>query len=257
MFKSIRLLSFDITKTLITTSNEIGAEFMKIASKYGLSPKCDDTVSRLNESFNKNFKHLNKQLPNFGLKANMTSEEWWTRLIQLSFADIGYNETSDQQKLQQASQQLYKYFSRGNLWHLNPDARELLSELRKQKPEITLAVASNFDERLETILRDLDIRHFFNFMFVSRQCGLAKPDQEFFRHILKTVEVRPNEYLHIGDDVENDYFPVKKIQGNALIMDPTMETSEINGVDPNDVVPNLKYFQKLILNSENDDAVKK
>ncbi|KAH7642754.1 haloacid dehalogenase-like hydrolase domain-containing protein 3 [Dermatophagoides farinae] len=252
MFKSIRLLSFDITKTLITTSNEIGAEFMKIASKYGLSPKSDDTVARLNESFASNFKRLNQELPNFGLKSNLTSVEWWSRLIQLSFADVGYNETSDRQKLEQASQQLYKYFSRGNLWHLNPDARELLSELRKQKPEITLAVASNFDERLETILRDLDIRHFFNFMFVSRQCGLAKPDPEFFQHILKTVEVGPNEYLHIGDDVENDYFPVKKIRANALIMDPTMEASEITGVDPNDVVPNLKYFQKLILTQQDE-----
>lgn len=247
MLKRIKLLSFDITKTLITTSNSIGVEYLKIAKNYGLKVNDDNMEEKLNKSFEKNFKIMNQKFPNFGLNANMTSAAWWSNLIQLMFAEFGFTADSDRKIIEQISGHLYLQYSRGNCWHLNPFAQELLSDLRNQKPTITLAIASNFDERLETILRDLGIRHFFNFMFVSRQCRLAKPDTNFFRHILKTVEIQPDEYLHVGDDVENDYFPVKKINAKALIIDPTLAALKLPNIDSNDVIPDLKSLKKLII----------
>ncbi|KAF7493531.1 Haloacid dehalogenase-like hydrolase domain-containing protein 3 [Sarcoptes scabiei] len=252
MFKRIRLISFDITKTLISPSNDIGSEYLKVAQKVGLKPNSPDLSTKLTQSFSKNFTKINKEFPNFGLEMNMTAEQWWSRLVHSTFVDVGYDQLNDRTKLEQISEQLYERYSRGNCWHLHDHVRDLLSKLRKEKPEIILAVASNFDGRLETILRDLDVRHYFNYMFISHECRLAKPDTRFYEHILQTVEIDPKDYLHIGNDLEHDYLPVKRIKANAmLIVNPNDKTQSAmieknSDINTEDIISDLNQLQRMI-----------
>jgi len=68
-----------------------------------------------------------------------------------------------------------------------------------------LGVISNFDERLESILRNTELEHLFDFVVVSRKVGMAKPQPQIFEHALKKTGVSPQELLHIGDSFKRDY----------------------------------------------------
>ncbi|KAI2810807.1 Haloacid dehalogenase-like hydrolase domain-containing protein 3 [Blomia tropicalis] len=223
--KTLRLITFDVTNTLIKVKHDIGTEYAKVANIYGISGIADnpERIQRLTESFRLNFRKYNKELPNYGYNRNMTSVQWWQQLVISTFTDAGLNvDNSNLKKIENTSAHLFKLYSRGSQWELKHGVHDLLSELHKQRPNLNVSILSNFDERLESVLRDLGLTHYFNQIFISRQLGFAKPDHKAFLTILDKLKIKnPKlEYLHVGDSVELDYDPVVNdpIDGNSLII---------------------------------------
>ena len=71
---------------------------------------------------------------------------------------------------------------------------------------LPLAVVSNFDTHLRDLLRELDLLHHFEFVIVSAEVGIAKPEPGIFELAVARAK-RPRERLlyvgdHIGDDIE-------------------------------------------------------
>jgi putative hydrolase of the HAD superfamily len=50
----------------------------------------------------------------------------------------------------------------------------------------------------------LGLDHFVDFVLVSEEFGVAKPDPAIFREALRLAEVRPQEAIFVGDSVEFD-----------------------------------------------------
>jgi len=88
------------------------------------------------------------------------------------------------------------------VWELYPEVSDVLEKLR---PRFQLAVVSNFDGRLRFILEHLGISNYFAHVFVSSEIGADKPDPEIFRRVLKFIDLKPTEVLHVGDDSERDW----------------------------------------------------
>ena len=65
---------------------------------------------------------------------------------------------------------------------------------------------SNFDERLHKILQDLDLRQYFDAIFVSSEIGHEKPNIEAFEFVRQSVQpvLRSTECVHVGDCPTND-----------------------------------------------------
>ena len=85
---------------------------------------------------------------------------------------------------------------------LYPDARETIAALRERG--IRIAVVSNFDSRLITILEGLGVASSFEDIFVSSSVGYAKPDRRIFDFVLKAWQLTPEHVLHVGDSLKND-----------------------------------------------------
>ena len=71
---------------------------------------------------------------------------------------------------------------------------------------LPLAVISNFDMHLRDLLRQLDLLHHFEFVIVSAEVGIAKPEPGIFELAVARAK-RPRERLlyvgdHVGDDIE-------------------------------------------------------
>jgi putative hydrolase of the HAD superfamily len=71
---------------------------------------------------------------------------------------------------------------------------------------LPLAVVSNFDTHLRDLLRQLDLLHHFEFVIVSAEVGIAKPEPGIFELAVARAK-RPRERLlyvgdHVGDDIE-------------------------------------------------------
>jgi putative hydrolase of the HAD superfamily len=83
-----------------------------------------------------------------------------------------------------------------------PDVFPSLTALKERG--ITAAIASNWDERLPKLLRELSLAPHFDFQFISSFIGHTKPEAAFFNHALKMMGLEADEVLHVGDDPIDD-----------------------------------------------------
>ncbi|XP_044013833.1 haloacid dehalogenase-like hydrolase domain-containing protein 3 [Aphidius gifuensis] len=100
--------------------------------------------------------------------------------------------------------------------YYNVDTEILLDYLNNKN--ITIGVISNFDERLEEILISTKLRKYFNFIITSWSHGYEKPNSTIFQEAIKISKninkftIKPDEVIHIGDDINNDYNGAKNPQ---------------------------------------------
>jgi beta-phosphoglucomutase len=92
----------------------------------------------------------------------------------------------------------------GRFERLFADALPALEALRAMG--LPLAVLSNFGTHLRALLERMDILRFFDFVLVSAEAGLAKPDPRIFDLVVEKIG-RPRHRLlyvgdHVGDDIE-------------------------------------------------------
>ncbi|MEM7405592.1 MAG: HAD-IA family hydrolase [Pseudomonadota bacterium] len=98
---------------------------------------------------------------------------------------------------------LYDYFATAQAWVLYPEVEPFLDVLAQR--EMQVAVVSNFDSRLVTVLRALGIAERVGPIVYSTAAGSAKPDAGIFFDALAALARDPGECLHLGDSASADY----------------------------------------------------
>lgn len=97
---------------------------------------------------------------------------------------------------------LWEHFAAPEAWRTIEPGRRLMADALAGGA--TVALASNFDERLRRIaaaIRPLDrVEH----VFTSSEIGWRKPAPEFFRHVATRLGLRPHELVLVGDDPRLD-----------------------------------------------------
>ncbi len=85
---------------------------------------------------------------------------------------------------------------------LLPFAREVLEHFHGRMP---LYILTNGFLDVQAIkLRSAGIAHYFTAVFTAEDAGVAKPDVDFFRYVLKRIGARPDDCLMIGDNLKAD-----------------------------------------------------
>ncbi len=79
----------------------------------------------------------------------------------------------------------------------------LLAWLRRQKGKRRLVLLSNAWDDLPALLESWGMADLFEATFISAQIGLAKPDPDIYRHLLKRLQLPPENTLFIDDFSEN------------------------------------------------------
>lgn len=93
-------------------------------------------------------------------------------------------------------------------YRLYPGAAVILEQLAE---EYTLALAGNAPASITDVLDDLGVLRWFRHRVVSGSIGIKKPDERFFRTILDKAGFSPSEAIMIGDRLDNDIIPAKKL----------------------------------------------
>src|SRR6185436_9705794 len=70
---------------------------------------------------------------------------------------------------------------------------------------LRVGIISNWDSRLRTLLASLGLADEFETIVVSCEVGAEKPAPAIFAAALATMDVRPDEAFHVGDDLAADY----------------------------------------------------
>lgn len=206
MLKNIKLISFDAADTIIKLNGTVGENYSYIASNYGIKANP--------EILNENFKLVFNQMQPLGSTGHKNFD-WWKIVIKKTFLQSGIeiNQFSDSGKFEQ---ELYNYLAEENTWFLFDDVKITLDYLRGRK--YPLIVFSNFDERLNSVLKNLKIDDYFQLIFCSTQIGFAKPDSKAFKKVAEMCNLKPNEILHIGDGFQNDYLGALRADFKALFL---------------------------------------
>ena len=98
---------------------------------------------------------------------------------------------------------------------LNPGIRKLIQSLAVK---YKLGLAGNQPSAVKNLLEKYDILRFFTTTEVSEDLGISKPDLKFFKNILNRLDVRAEEAVMIGDRLDNDIIPAKKLGMKAILV---------------------------------------
>ena len=192
---SPKAIFFDGAGTLFYLTKTVGDHYALVGEEVGL--KLD--AKKLDAAFYSAWAQMPPRHAIDGPREN-DDKDWWRELADqvLSEAAPEVGELDRDNFFEVA----YEHFAEAGVWELYPDVIDVLKQLHHR---FRLAIVSNFDGRLRTILERLGISKYFGHIFVSSEIGADKPDPEIFRRGLKFLNLRPENVLHVGDDLERDW----------------------------------------------------
>ncbi len=89
------------------------------------------------------------------------------------------------------------FFAARNQVTLFKPVLPVLAELQKT---YRLAALTNGNADIE----EIGIGQFFDVHVRAAQVGAAKPDRQIFQHLISTLDLQPDQILHVGDSLEHD-----------------------------------------------------
>lgn len=195
----IKVVFFDAAGTLFRVRGSVGDVYLQYAAKYGV-PRSPDMVTKVNQAFKDAFRQAPP--PIFAVeqpeKLKQCERLWWFDIVHAVFYRVGMFEGFDDY-----FDEVYEAFGRAEAWEIYPEVPEVLQQLRSQGYE--LGVISNFDTRFFDIVRALRLESFFDSITISSLVGSAKPSPRIFQHALDQHVVEPEEAMHVGDDLKEDF----------------------------------------------------
>lgn len=143
------------------------------------------------------------------------SREGWFDLVRHSFhgmADVS----------ESLFTALYDSFSTHDAWKVFEDVLPCFEAL--QKANVRLAVISNWDTRLRPTLRSVGLHDFFEVITVSGEHGVNKPDRRIFDLTARSLGLKADEILHVGDSHREDFLGARGAGFHGLHLDREGET---------------------------------
>lgn len=87
-------------------------------------------------------------------------------------------------------------------------ARPTLEALAAKYP---MVLVSNFYGNVDSVLREYDVRKYFQGVIESAVVGVRKPDPRIFMLGVVALGLKPDEVLVVGDSLKKDILPAEKI----------------------------------------------
>jgi putative hydrolase of the HAD superfamily len=185
-----KLIIFDAAGTLFEVRGSVGEIYASRAQRYGVMVEAATLQQRFVQSFR-------AQPPlafqGYASEAELKQLEfaWWGRLVRQVFAE------TDFPRFPEFFAEVFEFFRRPEAWRLYDDVLPTLAGLEARG--IQLAVLSNFDTRLEALLKNFGLAVYFAGVHLSSRIGAAKPDARVFLAALHFHGIEPYEAWHVGD----------------------------------------------------------
>lgn len=238
-----KLITFDITDTLLKYKTNPSIEYSKVASEYGY----EINESKIISSFKTSFGIMSQKYPNFGSKtATMDWSEWWSKLVYDVFKQS--HPEMDKNHIIEIVDILIKKYQTADCWmRFNENDHELIKNIKLLNK--TVGVISNFDERIEIILKNMNFIN-FDFILSSYAVGFMKPEKPIFDAALKRCDqiIKPNEALHIGNIAKLDYVGARNAGWYCILINDNSQSQdfEAHNVNSNHVFTSIDHFYNVL-----------
>src|SRR5262245_27330816 len=212
---------FDAAETLFTTRGSVGEIYGEVARQFG----CTASTEAIQAAFLRQFRHS-------GPVTSDDEKRWWKDVVQRVFAEAGPVQNFDR-----FFETVYDQFRDGRGWKLFAETKEVLEELKRLK--LRLGVISNFDSRVYSVMRSLEIIEFFDAGTISSETGFAKPHPEIFEAAIRALGVDRHRILLVGDNLADDVQAAEQAGLTAVLLDR-------KGRYPADSVTTIQNLRELL-----------
>jgi putative hydrolase of the HAD superfamily len=225
----IQVVFFDVGGTLVELNGSVGEIYGRFARRYGIVRD----PAAMTDAFSRSF----REQPPLAFPRGTPEDElqrlecdWWRRLVLdvipwFPEFDAFFNE-------------VYEFFRGREAWRLFDDVIPTLAELKNRG--LRLAIISNYDSRIDDLLRDFGIERFFDGVHVSSRSGAAKPDKDIFLSALRYHRAEPQRALHVGDSLREDVEGASAVGMRAVLLDRNQSYAS------NSVLIRIRYLEELI-----------
>ncbi|MCZ6793180.1 MAG: HAD-IA family hydrolase [Planctomycetota bacterium] len=227
---AIRVVFFDVGGTLLRVDPSVGDVYARAAREHGW----EVDPSLLNARFRDAWKRNTARSAGRGHRtSDETLRSEWSTVVRdtfgasLSSADLGA-----------LFEDLYEKFVGASAWRIASGARETLDALRARG--LRLGVLSNWDSRLPRTLEQLGLAGLFDVHAVSYEVGFEKPHPRIFEAALERAGAPPENILHVGDSLESDIRPARRLGMKTL----WMATAEERAAQPK-AGPGARSFDEV------------
>lgn len=184
---NLKLIIFDLFGTLIFQEKIEREDFFAFYQKLGIELKTKEDIDFFTSTFS---------------QLMMESSDWRDFSQKLLGKVIQKSESETIIKLA-------GFFQENIIYQLFDDVKEIIN-FPCQKAILTSAARFLFS--------NLGLEKHFE-IFTPQETKFTKPDPKAFLAVLKKLKVKPEETLMIGDEIERDLIPAKKLGLEAILID--------------------------------------
>lgn len=182
----IKLVSFDLGGTLVYSRGKSQNKFDLLAKQIGVPCK--------------NLKDFLKPI----IYCKKLSQEQIIDLLQKEFLVKIQNKNI-----------LSEIFESKKTHYVYKDTFEILKKLKNKNFKIAIVTNQNcFNKIMQFEFFDL-----VDYFVSSLDVGVCKPNSAIFEHLSKIANVRPDEILHLGDNINSDYYGAKNAGCYSVLID--------------------------------------
>ena len=187
MFPRPQCIVFDAVGTLIQSRQDVAAVYHRLGTEFGFRVEQPIVRQRM----------LAAMVKQFGGEKSSEQDDRlrWRNVV----CDVFSTDNRSGEPLFAA---LWQYFAEPENWCLCDDVEETWSELLARGCKV--AIASNFDRRLNAILAKLPPVNQATKVFISTELGYRKPSRQFFDAIQQRLNLSGHELWMVGDDERAD-----------------------------------------------------
>jgi putative hydrolase of the HAD superfamily len=205
-----RIYIFDAVHTFLRPVPDVLTAYHDVGQIHGSTISKEKLATRFraarNARFSANFSAAAAQ-PGSLKSSDAIEYQLWRDLIADVFLEI--------RPVDKLFEQLWTHFANADNWQLYDDVANCWARLHEDGHRIV--VGSNFDSRLNAIVKrfpELSVAHA---IFCSAEVGYRKPDPLFYQVVADSFGITDSdEVTMIGDDFENDYIAPKRFGWKAL-----------------------------------------
>ncbi|XP_075155400.1 rhythmically expressed gene 2 protein-like [Haematobia irritans] len=241
--KRFRLVTFDITDTLVRFSRPPAIQYAKTAYSLGITEIDQVTME---QCFKREFKAMNKLHPNWGYNTpNFTWQQWWSTLVSNIFHCVKPDIEPD--KLKELTKNLIRIYRTSECYRHIEGGQQLVDRVRSTGKKV--GVISNFDPSLKKVLEEVNLAEKFDFILTSYDVGSSKPNKEIYDAGLAISKCSSDEALHIGNMYSMDYEGARNAGWSSILI--TSNENDIRKTLPTQGYRNIKD----LLNALDNDVI--
>jgi putative hydrolase of the HAD superfamily len=203
----VRVAVFDVVGTLIEPDPPVAEAYHRVAARHGVDGDPAEIRRRFQSAWRRQEAVDASATPAFATSRAREGERW--RAIVEEVFD-GLPESAA------IFADLWEHFGRVEAWRTIERGGELVRSA--VAAGATVALASNFDQRLLAIAARLEPLSWADHVFPSSEIGWRKPSPEFFRWIERRLAARPTDIVLIGDDPDLDIAAARRAGWHACRM---------------------------------------
>lgn len=201
---AVEWLLFDAVGTLIAPDPPVADAYAAAARRHGSRLAAREIEARFRTAFRLH------SAPG-GPTSEAFERERWKRIVAATIDDVPPSRGDA------LFGELWAHFAQPEHWRVFEDVAPAINAL--SACGLKLAIASNFDSRLRSIVAGHLPLAAIEQVFVSSELGHSKPSPDFFRAIESELGVLPTQIALIGDDFKADIEGARAAGWTALYLD--------------------------------------